>query len=78
MNKILEQSIKKSKVGEMKSPVILMNTDDLKSFTDELKDQIIGFDSSDKPKYRGIPIEVSEFAQMGEVLIYDNVFNFFK
>lgn len=73
MDKTLEHKIKISKVQQMKNPVILMNADDLKSFEEKLKEEIISFTPSDTPQYRGIPIRTKDFVQRNQIIIYDDV-----
>ena len=73
MDKVLEHKIKVSKVQQMKNPVILMNANDLKTFEEKLKEEIIGFTPSDTPHYRGIPIKTKDFVQRNQIIIYDDV-----
>ncbi len=74
IRKIIEYMIKVNKVKHMKNPVILMNVNDLKSFEEKLKEEIIGFIPNDTPKYRGIPIKIKDFIQRNQIIIYDDIF----
>ena len=64
MNEKLSRKIKASKVKEMKSPTILMNSQDLKFFVD--KGEVIGSTLND------MPIISREYVEPGQIIIFDD------
>jgi len=65
--------LKIKKVHEMKFPTILMSSNDFDSLKVEVKDRINDFEISDRPKYEGIPINVSDYLCDGMLVVYDDV-----
>jgi hypothetical protein len=65
--------LKRQKIAAMKNPTILMNSDDLNNFENELKSKVQNFKPGKNPKYMNVPIKSSPLFPRGEIIVYDKL-----
>ena len=72
MEESIRNAINIDNVRKMKSPIILMNSEDLKEFIKKIESELYNFKVGENPTYENIPIKSHDHIEKGKFLVYDN------
>ncbi len=72
MEESIRNAIAIDNVRKMKSPIILMNSEDLKEFIKKIESELYNFKVGENPTYQNIPIKSHDYIEKGKFLVYDN------
>ena len=81
MNKMddkIREQLSLDKIKDFKNPTILMNSVDFNRFKEDLESNIVNYHLDEyNAFYMDIPIKKSQIPKVGEIIIYDNLFEIF-